>query len=264
MSDSTVHNTHVTVSTTKTSPLIDNKSRLWPVFNEITGRCLQGVMACLTIMLGWSIPHSSINNNQQLSFKQQNNLTLGWTDIFKLGPAVLFALAFFGIMPLLASLVFAGDPAVPAAPVPTRLVIPSIDLNHTVVPLGWKEVEINGQIYRQWLTDDEQIGWHDLTAPLGQAGNTVMNGHSDIYGHVFQNLDQVEIGDEIMAFSGDQFYRYRVAEKILVQERGVSLEQRIANARLIMPTDDERLTLITCAYPGATHRLIVIAYPVRQ
>jgi LPXTG-site transpeptidase (sortase) family protein len=264
MSDSTVHNPQVSLSTTKTPLVIHNKSRLWPVFNEITGRCLQFVMAGLTIILGWSIPRSPINNNQQLSFRQQNNLTLGWSDIFKLGPAILFALAFFGIMPLLASLVFASDPAVPAAPAPTRLVIPSINLNHTVIPLGWKEVEINGQIYAQWLADDKQIGWHNLTAPLGQAGNTVMNGHSDIYSQVFQDLDQVEVGDEIMAFSGDQFYLYRVAEKILVQEKGVSLEQRIANARLIMPTEDERLTLITCAYPGATHRLIVIAYPVRQ
>jgi len=33
---------------------------------------------------------------------------------------------------------------------------------------------------------------------------------------------------------------------------------------LTMPTEDERLTLVTCApYPRNTHRLIVVASPVR-
>jgi sortase A len=38
---------------------------------------------------------------------------------------------------------------------------------------------------------------------------------------------------------------------------------RMQNARWIMPTPDERLTLVTCA-PDAqsTHRLIIVALPV--
>ncbi|HRV94858.1 MAG TPA: hypothetical protein P5526_22050 [Anaerolineae bacterium] len=50
--------------------------------------------------------------------------------------------------------------------------------------------------------------------------------------------------------------------KLLLQEKGASIETRIENARWIAPTEDERLTLVTCAQPGATHRLIVVAYPV--
>ena len=64
-----------------------------------------------------------------------------------------------------------------------------------------------------------------------------------------------------VAFSGDQPHQYVVVEKLLVQEKGVPLETRIKNAQLIAPTEDERLTLVTCARPGATHRLIVIAQP---
>jgi LPXTG-site transpeptidase (sortase) family protein len=155
-------------------------------------------------------------------------------------------------------LALANEPASSPAR-PTRLVIPDIGLDKAIVPVGLKEVETNGQTYLQWSTDDNLVGWHNLTVPLGQVGNTVLNGHSDIYAKVFQNLNQVEIGAEIMAFSGEQLYRYRVTAKLLVREKGASVEERLANAQLIMPTQDERLTLITCAQPGATHRLIVIA-----
>jgi len=144
---------------------------------------------------------------------------------------------------------------------PTRLLIPSIAMDSVVVPVGWKKVEIDRQTYAQWEVDDNLVGWHNLSAPLGQIGNSVLNGHSNLYTQVFRNLDQVEVGDSIVAFSGDQAYYYVVTQKILVQEKGVSLEKRIENAKLILPTADKRLTLITCARPGATHRLIVIASP---
>ena len=66
-----------------------------------------------------------------------------------------------------------------------------------------------------------------------------------------------------MAYSGStgKEYRYIITQKFLVREVGVPLETRIKNAQLIAPTQDERLTLVTCSQPGATHRLIVIARP---
>jgi LPXTG-site transpeptidase (sortase) family protein len=152
-----------------------------------------------------------------------------------------------------------AEPA--ASTTPTRLVIPSIGLDSVVVPVGWRNVEVDGQTYGQWEVNDNLVGWHNLSAPLGQAGNSVLNGHSNIYTRVFRNLDQIEIGDVIVAFADDQMYRYIVAAKILVQEKGVAVEKRLENAKLILPTEDERLTLITCARVGATHRFIVIALP---
>jgi sortase A len=139
--------------------------------------------------------------------------------------------------------------------------IPAIELDSLVVPVGWKKVEVDGQTYGQWDVDDNLVGWHNLSASLGQAGNSVLNGHSNIHGKVFRKLDGVEIGDIVVAFANNQTYRYVVSAKILVQEKGVSLEKRLENAKFISPTDDERLTLITCTKPGATHRLIVIASP---
>jgi len=148
--------------------------------------------------------------------------------------------------------------------VPNRLVIPSIGLDSEVVSIGLAIIQVDGQTYGQWLVDDNLIGWHDQSAPLGQIGNTVLNGHSDRGGVIFQNLHLVAPGDTITIFANDQVYDYTITETTLVQEKGVSLEQRIQNAQLIMPTKDERLTLITCANPEATHRLIVTAYPIVQ
>lgn len=149
-----------------------------------------------------------------------------------------------------------------ATGVPTRLVIPAIALDSEITPVGLERVEIDGQTYGRWQVADNLIGWHNLSARVGQVGNTVLAGHSDIKAKVFRNLKEVEVGDEIIVFAGEQAYPYTITQKFLVQEKGVPLEQRRENARWIAPTPDERLTLVTCANPGATHRLIIIAHPV--
>jgi LPXTG-site transpeptidase (sortase) family protein len=145
---------------------------------------------------------------------------------------------------------------------PTRLLIPAIALESKIAPVGWESVVIDGATYQQWGTTDNLVSWHNLSAKLGQPGNTVLNGHSNVNAAVFRNLKYVEIGDEITVFSGKQDYHYIVTQKFLVKEKGVPLEERIENAKLIAPTQDERITLITCANPGATHRLILIARPL--
>ena len=145
---------------------------------------------------------------------------------------------------------------------PTRLVIPSIELDRSVAPVGIDLLMINGQTYGIWQVMDDQIGWHKFSANLGYMGNTVLSAHSDIKAQVFRDLENVQIGDEIVAFGDEEPHQYIVTEKLMVREKGVSLESRIKNAQLIAPTVDERLTLVTCAQPGATHRLIVIARPI--
>jgi LPXTG-site transpeptidase (sortase) family protein len=145
--------------------------------------------------------------------------------------------------------------------VPTGLAIPAIALDSGVVPVDKAPVVINGETYGQWNTADNTVGWHNMSAQLGQVGNIVLNGHSDVDAAVFRNLGYVRIGDEIIISSGARNFRYVVTQKFLVQEGNVPLEVRVQNAAWIAPTQDERLTLITCANPGATHRLILIAQP---
>ena len=61
---------------------------------------------------------------------------------------------------------------------------------------------------------------------------------------------------------GNEFL-YQVESNERFRELGESLEVRQKNASWISPTDDERITLITCwPYTSNSHRVIVVAKPV--
>ncbi|MDM8519853.1 sortase [Anaerolineales bacterium HSG6] len=146
---------------------------------------------------------------------------------------------------------------------PTYLKVPSVGIDSSIVSVGWNVVEQNGQQYSVWQVADNAIGWHKTSALLGQAGNTVMAGHHNVNGEVFRDLVNVEVGDKITAYSGNQVYEYEVTFKTIVKEKGESLDIRKKNAEWIASTNDERITLVTCwPYTSNTHRVIVVAKPV--
>ena len=149
----------------------------------------------------------------------------------------------------------------PAEP-PDQLVIPSIKLDSPVIPIGWQTVQRNGQTSRVWQVADNVVGWHKTSALPGQAGNVVLNGHHNIKGEVFRYLIDLEVGDRVWVHAKDEVYGYVVAEKHILKELGEPLEVRRQNAQWMNPTEDERLTMITCwPYTSNTHRLIVVAKP---
>ena len=146
---------------------------------------------------------------------------------------------------------------------PTYLKVPSVGIDSSIITVGWNIVEQNGQQYSVWQVADNAVGWHKTSAPLGQNGNTVMAGHHNVRGEVFRDLVNVEVGDKITAYAGNQVYEYEVTFKTIVKEKGESLDMRIKNAQWIAPTDDERITLVTCwPYTSNTHRVIVVAKPL--
>jgi sortase A len=117
--------------------------------------------------------------------------------------------------------------------------------------------------FQQWKSPTAGGGWHESSALLGQPGNTVMNGHHNIYGKVFARLVDLEPGDLITVYGAQQAYVYEVANKMLLREKYQDLDVRMDNARWILPSEDERLTLITCWPPETnTHRLIIVARPL--
>lgn len=153
-------------------------------------------------------------------------------------------------------------PAAPADKKPTRLVIPAVGIDSSVMSVGWTLVEQNGRQYSIWQVADFSVGWHETSAPPGEPGNTVMAGHHNIKGEVFRDLVNVEVGDEVTVYVGDTTYRYVVELKTIVKEKGEPLEVRQKNAQWIAPTTDERLTMVTCwPYTNNTHRVIVVAKP---
>jgi sortase A len=152
----------------------------------------------------------------------------------------------------------------PAQAQPNRLVIPSINLDSKVIETRWRTVQQNGKTVNLWNVADYAVGFHFNSALPGAVGNTVMAGHNNIRGQVFRNLNNTKLGDEIFVFVGTEGYRYIVTEKHLIKEAGATLAEKLQNVNFIGPTDDVRLTLVSCwPYTSNTHRIIVIAKPRR-
>ena len=118
--------------------------------------------------------------------------------------------------------------------------------------------------YHQWsVPDTYAVGWHESSAPPGQTGNTVLNGHNNIHGAVFGNLVDLTLGEQIILYEADHEYIYQVVHREFLPEQGESLRTRLWNARWIAPSDDQRLTIVTC-WPNTSnsHRLVVVAQPL--
>lgn len=154
-----------------------------------------------------------------------------------------------------------GFPA-PAGMPPDRIIIPAIDVDSTIVEVGTQVTEQDGQLVSEWQVADFAVGFHNTSALPGATGNTVMTGHNNINGEVFRNLSDLKSGDEIFVLAAGQPYRYLVAQKLLVKEKGAPIEQRLQNAVWIGPTADVRLTLVSCwPYTSNTYRVIIVAKP---
>ncbi len=151
---------------------------------------------------------------------------------------------------------------VPADGPPTWIEAPSIQLDAPVVEVGYTLTYLGGTEAMEWEVPANAAGFHRGSAYPGHPGNTVISGHHNIAGEVFRYLIDLSLGDRITLYVDKTPYNYRVTQKELVQELGVSDEVRRANAHWISPTDDERLTLVTCwPYSGNSHRLIIVAMP---
>jgi len=147
--------------------------------------------------------------------------------------------------------------------IPDRIVIPAIQLDAPIVYAKSKELDYQGQTYDQWLAPNSfAAGWHFTSARLGDVGNLVLDGHHNVYGKVFGSLYELEEGDLIRVYSGSFYMKFVVTNKLILPEKNTSLATRLDNARWILPTADQRLTLVTCwPQDTNTHRLVIAASP---
>ncbi|MGB0384300.1 MAG: sortase [Ardenticatenaceae bacterium] len=156
------------------------------------------------------------------------------------------------------------DGPVPAKKAPSRIMAATIDLDSSVIEVGWEvKNDQNGNPYSEWIIPDLAAGWHKNSALPGHGGNVVFSGHHNIGSEVFRDLIKLESGDEISVEAGNLTYAYIVEQKLIVKEEGQPIEVRRENNRFIEAKADERLTLVTCwPYESNSHRVIVIARPV--
>lgn len=154
-----------------------------------------------------------------------------------------------------------GQPSQPAQRAAFHLAIPAIQLATDVFARGWQPVEqADGTVMSQWEDVRFAAGWHKNSAAPGHQGNIVVSGHNNVYGAVFRDLWQLKPGATIYVDQGRVRYAY-VIEKVTVErESAASPTQQAENAAYLHPTEDNRLTLITCwPWNDSTHRVFVVA-----
>jgi LPXTG-site transpeptidase (sortase) family protein len=149
---------------------------------------------------------------------------------------------------------------------PEEIDIPAIGLHAPVVLAKSRIIKLDGKRFQQWLPPAQfAAGWHYSSATLGLAGNTVLNGHNNLYGGVFDGLRNLKAGDRVEMTAQGMAFIYEVTNVLNLPEKYESVETRIENASWLQPSEDERLTLVTCWPPEHNkNRLIVVAKPVER
>jgi sortase A len=129
--------------------------------------------------------------------------------------------------------------ATPGPEAPTRIVIPAIDVDALIVEGdSWDQLKLG-------------VGHRLNSADPGERGNMVLSAHDDIYGEIFRYLSDLELGDEVTVYAGEQPYRYVVTAKQIVEETDTSV---------LSNTTKPVATLISCyPYMVDTHRIVVVA-----
>ncbi len=127
----------------------------------------------------------------------------------------------------------------PGPQAPTRIVVPAINVDALVVEGdSWEQLKLG-------------VGHHLGTVDPGERGNMVLSAHNDIYGEIFRRLADLELGDEVLIYAGEQPYRYVVTAKQIVEPTSVEV---------LAPTTKPVATLISCyPYMVDTHRIVVVA-----
>jgi LPXTG-site transpeptidase (sortase) family protein len=143
------------------------------------------------------------------------------------------------------------------------LEIPKLGLSAPVVAVSQREVELNGVWVTQlYVPNAFAVGWSEVSAPVGTRGNTVLVGHNNVYGEVFKNLWDLQVGDEIILQGASGERVYHVSQISIFEEKNQSWDIRLANAGWVGTLPHEQLTLITCwPYFTNTHRVVVVALP---
>lgn len=131
-------------------------------------------------------------------------------------------------------------------PVPTRG--PEQAIRIEIPAIGVDAPIVEGD---DWEALKQGAGHHVGSANPGERGNCVLSAHNDIFGEIFRDLPDVDLGDEAFVHTASQVYRYVVTQKRVIEPTEVDV---------MYPTSSAVLTLISChPYGVDTHRIVVVA-----
>lgn len=146
---------------------------------------------------------------------------------------------------------------------PNRIIIGSIHLDRLLVSVGLAP-------NNDPVVPDHDVAWYNRSASPGDGDNIVLWAHALRFAAApelpapFERVRDARVGDSITVITADgAAHEYVIAEQLWATPDQVAY---------ILPTGDERLTLVNCigdyvvdatgAVVSMTHRLITIARPV--
>jgi len=156
------------------------------------------------------------------------------------------------------------SPTAPVLTAPVQVVIPAINVNTDVLPVGLDKARALA------IPEDiTKVGWYKLGVPPGaDVGSAVLVAHRDgrVQGHgVFYNLGQLSVGDKVLVKTADgSDLRYKVVSRELISKKRLPLEE------LFAIDGPARLTLISCGgyydrnNGGYQDNVVVTAIPVQS
>jgi LPXTG-site transpeptidase (sortase) family protein len=166
-------------------------------------------------------------------------------------------------------------PPDPGAGPVIRLVVPSLNIDRAVIPVGLKQ---NGGNQLTWNTDvlfstnnrSDLVGQANTSVNPGEGGNIILIGHNYNNGWVspagvFINLQKLQTGSQILVYTRDgSEFRYEVRQVKKVPWRQQNETELEKHHKYLWPTEKEQLTLVTCG--GANFgvwsaRIYVVATP---
>ncbi len=133
-------------------------------------------------------------------------------------------------------------------PIPVATVGPKQAIRLQIPAIGQDVPIVEGD---GWEQLKKGVGHHIGSTNPGQAGNIVLSAHNDIYGEIFRDLIDLEIGDEVILFTERESFTYLVTQIEIVEPTQVEFMEATA---------DPTVTLISCyPYLVDNKRIIVIA-----
>ncbi len=155
----------------------------------------------------------------------------------------------------------------------TRLIIPKLNLNLSVISADYITYQLNGQFLSDWNVPFGAAGHLSSSAQPGEIGNAILSGHHNLTAPntfglgAFAGMWNLVPSDEIRVQTADgKTQLWRVTDSFPVKEGGEPIEVRIEHAQEIMadgPTPE--LTLLTCwngksnPLSGNTYRWVIHA-----
>ncbi len=132
---------------------------------------------------------------------------------------------------------------IPNKNIPGRINIPKLRLS---LPIETSTIQ-----NEVWQVSDTKVSFLDISAGLGQGGNTVLYGHNKQA--IFGPIRWLKVGDEIdVVDQQGKEHKYIIDKTITVNPDDISY---------VEPKNKETLTIYTCTGLFDSKRFIIVAYP---